>query len=160
MNIIVFYQGGYMDAKSELKDLLRKMGDDKANVEILVPGVVGVETELNPRRFTEELRDMQAGDPESVRCIAKAVPIDDWCAVEEVGKVVKEDFKSVIADALYRVDVQVHRGDANADEITKVVQEVINGRIDVDHPQKIIRVDVFDKQASVSLLKELDIFRK
>lgn len=157
MNLIVEYEGGYLNGKSEIESVIRKLGDDKVEIEILVPGVLGIKTELTARRVTEELRELMMGES-GFKFIKKAIPIDEWVAVEEVPKLVEEDFKSVIADALYRVDVVVRKGDVDANALVEKVKKVVNGRYEENRPQKIIRVEVFDKQAGVSLIKELDVF--
>lgn len=160
MKLIAEYEGGYLNAKAEIENIIRMKGDDKPSVEILVPGVIGVKTELNPRRVVEELRETQVTEPDKIKFLKRVAPVDEWCALGEVVSTVRDDFKSVIADALFRVDVVVHRGDANAGELAGQITGVLAGRYEENRPQKVVRVDVFDKQAAVSLVKELDVFSR
>ena len=139
MNIIVFYDGGYMNGKSEIHNALVKAGDQKAEMELLAPGIIGVETEANSREVISNLQEAVMANPDSLSYTLKWVPVDYWCNADEVEKVIKEDIKPVVGDVLYRVEVYVHEGGKKPAPLKKAIQESIKGRLNDDYPQKIVR---------------------
>lgn len=161
-NMLVKYSSsaGFMSAKGELQSVLSRMGDQRAETELLAPGVIGVETELEPRRVVEELHDQFVSNPDLLSATLLWVPVDEWTDLEKVERVVREDVKPVVGDALYRVDVVVHKGDADAEALKSSVAGVVGGRVNEDHPQKVVRIDVVERKAGVSVLKQADVFAR
>ncbi len=149
-----------MDAKGELYNILSKLGDQKADTELLGPGTIAVTTVLNSRRVIESVQDNFVGDPDSVRFVKKMIPVDFFIDLSELKSTVREDIRPVIQDNLYRVDVFVHRGNADNNLIRNEVVELIRGRVNEDHPQLIVRVDIFESKAVIGLLKGSDIFSR
>jgi len=158
MNILVRYEDGYMNAKAELNHILRSLGDSKANIEILCPGMLGIETEIDGRKFAQELQDIAATNPETLKHVKAASPVDDWCATAELLATIKQEIKPRIDESLYRVDITVHQGEADADTLKQEIYEACKGRVEEDHPERIIKVDIFDKQASAAFCRQQYLF--
>jgi len=160
MNIIVFYNAGYMEIKSELHNILLKLGDKKSDTELVASGMMGLSTELNPRNVIESIQDNFVSNPDSIRFIKKLVPIDYFTDLDKLNETIKDDIKSIIKDNLYNVEVHVHSGNADSNVIRNEVTDIIKGRINEDHPQLIIRIDIFESKAAIGLLKSSDIFSR
>ena len=162
-NLLVSYdsKAGYLSGKNEIHNILTKLGDQKSEQELLVPGVIGVKTSLDARRVVEDVRELFLGDPSSVNAALKWVPVDFWCDadIEKIKAVVKEEIKDlVVPDDQYIIDVVKHRSALLEEQIVGAVVPMLKGKVNLDHPQKILRIELFDKQASISLLKPKDIF--
>lgn len=164
-NLIVSYSSsaGYMSGKSEIQNLLTKLGDQKANQELLAPGIIGVATVLKARDVVEELREFAASDPESIKCTTKWVPADYWCDanVETIKSLVKEEIKDLILpEDQYLLEILPHRTVLKSEQIIGSIKPWLKGKINIDRPQKILRIELFDNKASITLLKPKDIFVK
>jgi len=162
-NLIISYSSsaGYMSGKSEIQDLLTTLGDQKANQELLAPGIIGVATVLKSRDVIEELREFAANDPESIKCTTKWVPADFWCDanVEAIKSLVKEEIKDLILpEDQYMLEILPHRTSLKPESIIDALRPWLKGKISVERPQKILRIELFDNKASITLLKPKDIF--
>lgn len=162
-NLIVSYDpnGGYMSGKSEIHNILTKLGDQKSEQELLVPGIIGVKTKLAARDVVEEVREMYAGDPNSLSFTLKWVPADYWCdaTLDSIKAMVKEEIKDMfMADDVYAVAVVRHRSELSKEQIIEAVAPMLKGKVNLDFPQKVLRIELFDKRASITLLKPKDVF--
>lgn len=163
-NLIVSYSssGGYMSGKSEIQNLLTKLGDQKAEQELLAPGIIGVATVLKSRDVVEEIKELSINDPESIKFTTKWVPADFWCtaSVDSIKTTVKEEIKDLIlADDQYMLEILPHRTSLKPESIIDALRPLLKGKINVERPQKILRIELFDK-VSITLLKPKDIFFK
>ncbi len=163
-NLIVSYSSsaGYLAGKNEIHAILTKLGDQKSQPELLVPGIIGVSTILKSRDVIEELREMAANNPDAIKCALKWVPADNWCdaAVEGIKNCVKEEIKDLmVADDHYAVEILPHRTSLKPEQILEAVKPWLKGKIS-DRPMKILRIELFDRKAAITLLKPKDIFSK
>ena len=161
-NLLVSYdsKGGYFSGKSEIHNLLVKFGDQKEDMELMVPGIIGVKTKLNARDLIEDLREMHASDPSSLNFTLKWVPADYWCnaTLDDIKRIVREEIREMfLPDDVYAVEVLNHKSDLHHEQIIEAVAPLLKGKVNIDRPRKILRIELFDKQASVTLLKPKDI---
>jgi len=162
-NILVSYdpRGGYLTGRNEIHDILTKLGDQKSDISLIVPGIIGVTTKLKARDAIEEVKELFLSDPRSVNSALKWVPVDAWCdeTVESIKKLVSDDIKNLIVeDDLFKIDVIKHKSELHTDEIVEAIAPLLKGKVELDHPQKILRIDLFGRRSAVTLLKPKDIF--
>lgn len=158
MNLIIWYDGGYLNAKSELHNILAKMGDQKAQMDLLGPGMISVTTNLKPLRIIEQLQEISVNDPEDIKYIIRAMPVDEFCEIGEFNAVLREDIKGLIGSDLYSIEVGVVKGSEG--DLKARAQSVIGGRIDENHPQKTLRLTVIENHIAVSLLTPKKEFKR
>ncbi len=162
-NLLVSYdpKGGYLAGRNEIHNILTKLGDQKADQQLLVPGIIGVATSLKSRDVIEEVREMAAADPMSFNFTLKWAPADYWCeaTLDKIKEVVKEEVKDLIVpDDNYAIDVVKHRSELHREQIIEAIAPMLKGKVNLDYPQKILRIELFDKKATVTLLKPKDVF--
>ena len=162
-NLLVSYNpdAGYMNGKAEIQDTLTKLGDQKAEMELIVPGIIGVTTELTARVVVEEVREMFLGDPTHFKSTSTWSAVDYWCPanIDDIVKVVKQEIRDVIADNdQFAITVITHRSEVDEKKVVEAVLPLIRGKENVDHPQKIVRIELFDEAATVSLIAPSDVF--
>lgn len=163
-NLIVSYSSsaGYLAGKNEIHAILTKLGDQKSQPELLVPGVIGVSTVLKSRDVVEELRDMIVNDPDFIKCTLKWLPADNWCdaTIESIKNTIKEEIKDLmVADDQYIIEILPHRTSLKQEDILAAINPWLKGKIS-DRPIKILRIELFDKKAAITLLKPKDIFSR
>ncbi len=162
-NLLVSYdpKGGYMSGKGEIHNVLTKLGDQKSEQELVVPGIIGVKTKLAARQVIEEVREMYVGDPNSLNFTVKWVPADYWCdaTIDTIKAIVKEEIKDMITPTdHYTIEVVKHRSELNSQQIVEALATMLRGKVNAEHPQKILRIELFDKKAAVTLLQPKNIF--
>ncbi|VVB80827.1 Uncharacterised protein [uncultured archaeon] len=162
-NLLVSYNpnAGYFSGKAEIHNLLVKFGDQKEEMELMVPGIIGVKTKLDARNLIEDLRERYVSDPNVLSATLKWVPADYWCdaTVDVIVKTVKEEVKDMfLRDDVYAIEVINHKSDLHHEQIIEAIVPWLKGKVDLEHPQKILRIELFDKQASVTLLLPKNIF--
>jgi len=162
-NLLVSYdpKGGYLAGKNEIHNILTKLGDQKSDQTLMVPGIIGVSTSLKARDVVEEVRELFVSEPLSLNFTLKWVPADYWCdaTLDTIKSVVKEDIKDLfLPDDQYAIDVVKHKSELHREDIIQTIAPLLKGKVNLDYPQKILRIELFDKRASVSLLKPKDIF--
>ncbi len=162
-NLLVSYdpKGGYMSGKGEIHNILTKLGDQKAEQELLVPGIIGVKTKLVARDVVEEVREMYVGDPNALNFAIKWVPVDYWCdaTIDSIKAVVKEEIKDMITSTdHYAIEIVKHRSALQPEKITEAISPMLRGKMNIEHPQKILRIELFDNKAAVTLLQPKNIF--
>ena len=162
-NLLVYYDpdAGYMSGKGEVHAILTDLGDQKAEQELVVPGVIGVSTVLKARSVVEEARELFLAEPLSFTCTIKWVPVDFWCnaTIDEIKAVVKEEIKDmIVSDDLYSIEIVKHRSELHEEQIIEAVTPMLRGKVSLDHPQKILRIELCDTKASVTLLRPENVF--
>jgi len=164
-NLIVSYSSsaGYLAGKNEIHAILTKLGDQKSQQELLVPGIIAVTTILKSRDVVEEICELMANDPESVKFTLKWVPADYWCdaTIDGIKNAIKEEIKDlIVADDQYMIEILPHRTLLKPEQILDAIKPWLKGEINAERPQKILRIELFDKRATVTLLKPKNIFSK
>jgi len=112
---------------------------------------------LHNRRVIEELTEKLVDNPNFFMHTTTWAPADEWCAatIEDIKKTINEDFKQLIFEhENYSVDVINHKSELK--DVAEQVSSLIKGKLS-DHPQKIIRIELFDKLASITLIKPSDV---
>ena len=161
-NLLVSYSSnaGYFAGKTEIHNVLTKFGDQKEEMELMAPGIIGVKTKLDARKLIEDLRDSYASDPNLLSATVKWVPADFWCDanIESIVKTVKEEIKDMfLREDVYSIDINKHKSDLNEEQIVQAVTSWLRGKLG-EHFVKILRIELFDKRASVTLLLPKNVF--
>jgi tRNA acetyltransferase TAN1 len=163
-NVLVSYSFtvGFFEAKQEISTVLRELGDDKAEIERLTKGIIGAKTSLDNRQVVDGVREKFIANPLVFNFTLKWVAVDFWCRpdFEEIKKIVKEEIIAKISeDDRWAVQVEKHGGELHSQDVIEAIAPLIEkGKVDLDHPEKIIRIDLFPSQAAVTLLKPENIF--
>ena len=163
INLVVSYdpQGGYVAGKIEVHAILEKLGDKESEQELIVPGIIAVQTELKARDVIEDARELYMSDPSRFNFTLKWVPVEHWCegTLEAITATVKREIASMIAETdQYAIDVAKHRSELHKEQVIEAIAPLIKGKVNLDKPQKIVRIELFGDKASVSLLVPKNIF--
>ena len=163
-NLLVSYtrEGGYFAAKQEIKMLLKKLGEEKPVVaKTIASGIVGVKTSLDSRKVIEEIRELYATNPLEIAFTLKWVPVDNWCSaeMEEMKKVVAQIKDEIKPGERWAMEVEKRRFEKyHTQEIIKELAGLIEEKVDLERPDKILRVEIIDGFAGISVLKPREIF--
>lgn len=154
--------GGFRRAKGEITRVLQLLGDENPIVKpTFAKGVIGVKTRLNPREAVQELRKLFKEDPSILQHTSKWIPVDLWTysTMAFMKRTVTELGKSILKGEKWRLTLEKRRYTLHHKiEIIRELAELIDRKVDLENPDKIIRIDIIGKYAGVSLLKPQEVF--
>ena len=152
----------YGKAKKEIVHILRTLGDENPLVKRTVAkGIVGVRTCLDSREVTRRLRTLFDEDPLTFQHTLKWVPVDLWTSsdMDSMKTVVAELRSQIHAGERWRMTVEKRRYTRHHKvEIIGELAGLIDEKVDLTNPEKILRVDIIGRYAGVSILTPRDVF--
>ena len=89
------------------------------------------------------------------------IPVEKWCdaKIPAMQKCVKEAAKGITAKDKWKMDLGLHRTDLHQkDLIIKLTEVIDNPNVDLEKPSKIVKVEIVEKKAGISLLNKDEIF--
>jgi tRNA(Ser,Leu) C12 N-acetylase TAN1 len=149
-------------ARREIIRRLGECGDPQPRVEkTKVPGIAVVHTRTNGREVIRKCRELfEAG--ESFEFVVKWVPVDLWCetSLDAMKTVIEQRIRERIEQGQTWAMKVEKRGwrQYHAREIIDHLASSIDRKVDLGHPDRIVRIDVLGPVTAVSLLGPDEIF--
>ena len=149
-------------AIAEARKILNMLGDEEPEISrTIAQGIIGVRTKLDPREVTAKLRKAFSEDPFIVRETLKWTPIDTWTISElpEMKKTVEKMVKNIKENETWRMTVEKRRYTKyHKAEIIQTLAEVVDRRVDLEKPDKILLIEIIGRNAGISLLRPDEVF--
>ena len=153
---------GYGKAKKEIVHTLGMLGDKNPLVKRTVAkGIGGVRTCLDSREVTRRLRALFDQDPLIFQHTLKWVPVDLWTRsdMDSMKRAVAELKNKIHAGERWRMTVEKRRYTRyHKVEIVRELANLIDGKVDLTNPDKILRVDIIGPYTGISILTPSDVF--
>ncbi|MFQ5999880.1 MAG: THUMP domain-containing protein [Candidatus Bathyarchaeia archaeon] len=154
--------GVYGRAKKEIVQVLEMLGDEGPLVKrTIAEGIIGVKTSLDPREVIRGLRRLFNEDPFSLQYTLKWVPVDLWTLsdMDSMKEAVRKLRNRIHAGERWRMTVEKRRYNRHHRiEIIRELADLIDEKVDLENPEKILRVDIIGRYAGISVLTPEDIF--
>jgi len=151
-------------AQREIVDLLKLLGDEKPIVKrTAARGIIGVKTSLNSRDVVQGLQKLFLKDPLAFQYTLKWVPTDFWTYsdMDSMKKAVMNIREKIQDGERWRMTVEKRRYTLfHKIEMIKELAELIQEKVDLKNPDKIVRIDIIGKFAAVSVLLPKEIFSR
>jgi len=164
-NLLVSYPRAMPKAAEyEIICLLNALGDEKPIAKpTMARGIIGVKTKLDARIVIQELRALLSREPSAMRYALKWVPIDLWVDsdIESMREAVAKLQSRIKPGERWRMTVEKRRYTLyHTIDIINDLAQLIDKKVDLEKPDKILRVDIIGKYAGVSVLSPREIFSK
>jgi len=160
--LISFPWGLYRRAKEEIMHILKMLGDEEPLVKpTIAEGIIGVKTHLDPREAVQGLRMLFDRDPLTFQHTLKWVPVDLWTHsdMESMKEAVVKLRNKIQAGERWRMTVEKRRyTQYHKIEIIRELANLIDEKVDLENPDKILRIDIIGKYAGMSVLTPQDVF--
>lgn len=149
-------------ARNEIRRRLQDCGDPDAQAEkTMVPGIAVVHTRLDGREVLRKCRALFE-DGASFDFAVKWVPVDAWCetSLEAMQAVIEQRFRDQIgAGQTWAMKVE-KRGwrQFHVTEIIGRLASAIDRKVDLRHPDRVVRIDVLGPVTAMSLLRPEEVF--
>lgn len=162
-NLLVSCSWGiYERAKKEIVQILETLGDEVPLVErTIAEGIIGVRTRLDSRKVVQELRRLFDEDPFVFQYTLKWVPVDLWTLsdMDSMKEGIRKLRNRIHEGERWRMTVEKRRYSRHHKiEIIRELADLIDEKVDLENPEKILRVDIIGKYAGISVLTPQDIF--
>ena len=159
--LLVTYSYGFLEARTEIARVLALLGDDFPTIRrTIVKGVVGVLTSLDTHQLSTKLQKIAVDDPKEFYFTERWIPIELWTSSEipsmkeGVKKIAKIDANERWMMVVEKRRYKIH----HTAEIIKELAEVVIGKVDLQNPEKILRIDILGPYAGISVLRPGEIF--
>jgi tRNA acetyltransferase TAN1 len=155
MNIVLTSAKG-MEAKAsaEFKEIALLSGVRRVSTErSAYEGVVEVEVE-NPQLVLAFLSDFVKAEPFKVRYIMRVIPIDKVVdtKLEDVAAAVKELATKIGEGESFRITIEERDSPYPAKQLIAAIADVVERKVSLDNPDKIVLLQVFGEYTGVSVL--------
>jgi tRNA(Ser,Leu) C12 N-acetylase TAN1 len=163
MDLLVSYQRGrYGRARREILGVLKHLGDERPLIErTAVDGIAFVRTALEGRVVVQGCRALFKGGL-AFEDAVKWVPVDYWCDadLQAIHRLLAERVRDRIEpNETWGLKVAKRRWQRyHTDDIVRQLAGAIDRKVDLDHPEKLVRVDIVGPEAAISVLRPDDVF--
>ena len=149
-------------ARREVAYFLRLLGDDEPVIRrTIAHGIIGVKTRLDSREVVQELEALFNQDPSGFQYTSKWMPVDLWTYsdVESMRAAVAQVKDKIKHGERWRMTVEKRRHTLHHKiDIITALAELVDEKVDLINPDKILRIDIIGKFAGVSVLSPHEIF--
>ena len=163
MELLVSYPRGHFGrARREVLEALRRLGDECPRIErTSVEGISLVHTALDAREVARRCRELFHQGFAFEHAI-KWMPVDYWCEadLEAMRALLADKVRAQIGEQeTWGMQVEKHRWQQyHTRDIVTQLAKAIDRKVDLDQPDKLVRVDFLGEQAAVSVLRSGDVF--
>jgi tRNA acetyltransferase TAN1 len=152
------------NAKAELWFTLLTCGDRYPIISSLeFQGLLTAFTTLRKEEVISKIKELLKIDPTFFQYILKIVPIDFVCEtdVEVIKEIIQTHHNEYLEeDESFRIDLKRRNNEIiNRSQLIKVVAEIFNNRVDLDNPNKIVRLEILGNFCGISFLQLNDIIK-
>ncbi|MFA4907952.1 MAG: THUMP domain-containing protein [archaeon] len=160
-NLIVTYDPAHTaTAKKELVAVLSILKKKPVFVKFKAEGVLAVKV-VKPKETVKEIAKLCRKKPAMFRETFHYVPVDCWAKseIKEMQKCVKGLVKGIGQKEKWKMELNKRSYEKhNSLELIRCLTDVIDRpNVDLDKPQKIVRVEIFGKIAAISLVSKDEI---
>jgi tRNA(Ser,Leu) C12 N-acetylase TAN1 len=149
-------------SRREIVARLRGLGDPAPLVSSTErKGIMTVRTSLDPRDVVRRLRALHHDAPAAIRYTTRWLPVDAWTApdTESLRRVVTGLRERIGPGERWRMSIERRApGGPPPAELIAALAPLIEGKVDLTHPDKVLRLEVFSERAAVSIVTPDEIF--
>jgi len=146
---------------TELWYFLREMGAKKIEVSRTgLPGLIVASCDVDPFHVVRRLREIAEDKPWEFRYILKVVPVES-VVPSDINRIKEEALKlakeKIAASEKYKVDVNIRASKLKRTQVIEAIAPSLKNRVDLDSPDKIIKVEIIGDLAGLSVIKPHDV---
>ncbi len=153
-------RGNETEACSELWYLLGQIGDQSPTVDKTgVSGLIAAKTVLDPMEVIKKLRRILHEHPYEFRYLLRVIPVQKVVRTDlrEIQNAAKELGTKIEQNETFRITVEKRFTDTSTKSIIEAAASVINRKVNLDNPDKILLIEVIGGLTGLSVIKPEDI---
>jgi tRNA acetyltransferase TAN1 len=148
------------DTEDELIDILEELGDSDVKIVVSnMSGIITVETKLDPIEVVRKMKEMLLDEPWSIRYCLRVIPIQKVVEtnIDEIEKRISSIKNQIEEKESYRILIEKRNSEISSKEIITKIANGIKNKVSLDHPDKIILIEILGIITGISILKNSDI---
>ena len=148
------------ETEEELMNILEEFGDSDAKISITkMSGILTAETELDPIEVVRKIKEMILDEPWSIRYCLRVIPVQKIVEtdIEEIEKMISSIKNQIEEKESYRILIEKRNSEISSKEIITKIANGIKNKVSLDHPDKIILIEILGIVTGISILKNSDI---
>jgi tRNA acetyltransferase TAN1 len=152
------------NANAELWFILSICGDIYPIIsELPFPGLITALTNIEAKEAISKIRKIRETDPKFFQYILKIVPIDfvSETTAKILTKLVHEQYENYISsEESFKIVLNRRKHEKiDRDLLIQAIANGIDNKVDLENPDKIIRIEVLGNFSGVSFLEKKEIIR-
>lgn len=156
-NLIVSYDPSHAgSAKQEVENVLKEIKHNFKHLKQDIDGLFNLRVK-DARKTVKSLAKLCGKKPEFFEKTFHWTPIDKWCksTVKDMQNVVKKFEKDIKKTEKWKMELdrKHHKGGDTIELILKLTEAVNKPKVDLEKPEKIIKVEIVGNKAGLALLK-------
>jgi tRNA acetyltransferase TAN1 len=158
--LVTTARGSEEDACSEIWYLLGEIGDRAVKVERTgITGLIAAKTILNLFEVVEKFRQILKERPYEFRYSLRIIPVEKVVPTDlgEIQRVTIELGTKIKENESFRVTVEKRFTSTPTNAIIEAAANVIERRVDLDFPDRIVLIEVVGGLTGISILKPNEI---
>jgi len=158
--LVTTARGNEEDACSEIWYLLGEIGDSAAKVDKTgITGLIAAKTAFDPFEVIEKLRAILKERPYEFRYSLRIIPVEIVVRTDlgEIQRVATELSSKIKENESFRVTVEKRFTTTSTSDIIEAAAAIIERRVDLNHPDKIVLIEVVGGLTGVSVVNPNDV---
>ena len=158
--LVTTSRGNEEDTCSEIWYLLGEIGDSAVKVEKTgITGLIAAKTAFNPFEVIEKFRGILKERPHEFRYSLRIIPVEKIVNTDlnEIQRVATELGSKIKENESFRVTVEKRFTNTPASDIIEAAATMIERRVDLNRPDKILLIEVVGRLTGISVIKPTDI---
>ena len=163
-NLLVTYdRSERFEAQYEVKQVLKEVGEENPRFfPSRVRGLFKIHIQMDPNQATKNLGTLCRRDPSKFWYTYHWIPIEKWCpsTIEKMSMIVKQFAERIMLEERWRISVNKRFYTEYHTQvlIELLAEHVDRPRVDLENPDKTIRIEIMGDQAALSLLETREHF--
>ena len=148
------------DTEDELIDILDELGDSDVKIAVSnMSGIITIETKLDPIQVVRKMKEMLLDEPWSIRYCLRVIPVQKVVEtnIEGIEKIISSMKNQIEEKESYRILIEKRNSAISSKEIITKIANGIKNKVSLNHPDKIILIEILGIVTGISILKNSDI---
>ncbi|NVM44111.1 MAG: hypothetical protein HWN79_04250 [Candidatus Lokiarchaeota archaeon] len=151
-----------VNAKAELWFTLLMCGDKYPIISgTKYPGLITAATNIENKEVVLKIKKILEKDPDFFQFILKIVPIDYVCETKlNILKEIVEKYHSLYLNKNNSFKIELNRRKStiiDRDILIETIAKIFNNKVDLDNPDRILRIEILGNVSGISFLNPDDI---
>ena len=157
-NLLVTYDRAERFAvQYEVKQVLREVGEGNPRfLPSRVRGIFRIHIQMDPKHATKNLGTLCRRDPSKFWYTYHWIPVEKWCpsTIKEMSVIVKQFAERIMLEERWRIRVNKRfYNEYHTQELIELLAEHVDRpNVDLENPDKTIRIEIMGDEAALSLL--------
>jgi len=152
------------NAKAELWFTLLICGDNYPIISNLeFSGLITALTSLKTTQVIQKIKKILKHDPDFFQYILKIIPIDYVCEtnVNVIKQIINKNYRNYIKkDESFSIKLKRRKNEViERKSFINIIAEAINNPVDLENPEKIVRIEVLGNSCGIAFINPSDILK-